>query len=338
MPGDLTIHVREHQAGQTLAAVIRKAGGERSWAEAKQLIAGRHVHVNGNLCLDDARRLKMGEVVKLFTHAKSAVPTASDVKVRFIDRDLIVVEKPAGMTTLRHAEERNWDERRRQKQPTLDEVLQRMLPNLLPAAGGPKGKAKPRGPKSPPPRMPRVRPVHRLDRDTSGLMVFALSPQAEQALVHGFKKHTIQRAYLAVAVGRVEAGTIESWIARDRGDGLRGTSTLGKDAPEAQRAVTHVKPVRHIGERYTAIECRLETGRTHQIRIHLAESGHMLCGERVYVRPKPGAAPMVDESGAPRQVLHSAELEFVHPIVGKTMRFSSAFPKDLQEWLRTLEH
>src|ERR1700712_3188945 len=111
MAGEQPIHTRDAQAGQTLAALLRRVGGERSWADAKKLITGRHVQVNGNLCVDDTRRLKAGEGVKLFTHPRAAVPTTQDVKIRYIDNDLLVVEKPAGMTTLRHAEERKWDER-----------------------------------------------------------------------------------------------------------------------------------------------------------------------------------------------------------------------------------
>jgi 23S rRNA pseudouridine1911/1915/1917 synthase len=263
-------------------------------------------------------------VVKIFAHPRAAVPADEDVVIRFSDRDLLVVEKPAGMTTLRHAEEQKWDERRRQKQPTLEEVLQRKLARQT--SHGRKQS-----------HSPRVRPVHRLDRDTSGLMLFALSLMAEQALVHAFKEHSIRRSYLAVVHGTVEAMTIESSIARDRGDGLRGTHPLGKDAPLSQHAVTHVKPVRSIAGKYTLVECRLETGRTHQIRIHLAESGHMLCGERMYVKPAPGQKVVIDHSGAPRQALHSAELEIVHPMTGKTMRFSSPLPSDLQGWLERIE-
>jgi 23S rRNA pseudouridine1911/1915/1917 synthase len=182
-----------------------------------------------------------------------------------------------------------------------------------------------------------VRPVHRLDRDTSGLMIFALSSRAEQALVAMFKAHEVRRAYLAVVHGRVaEPRTIESWIVRDRGDGLRGSTPRGAADEGAQRAVTHVMPVEHLGDRYTVVECRLETGRTHQIRIHLAEAGHMLCGEKVYTRPAPNAQPVPDRSGAPRQALHSAELEFVHPVTGQTMRFASPLPKDLAPWLDRL--
>src|SRR5437764_12904297 len=125
---DRTFHVRPVLANQTLAAALRRLVPELSWAEARRLITNRHVHVNGNLVLDEARRLKAGDVVKLFQHPRAPVPTTKDVRVLHVDSDLIVVDKPAGITTLRHAEERDWDERRKQRQPTLDEALQRMLP------------------------------------------------------------------------------------------------------------------------------------------------------------------------------------------------------------------
>jgi 23S rRNA pseudouridine1911/1915/1917 synthase len=363
MAKDRTFHIRPALDGQTLAAGLRRLVPALSWAEARQLIAGRRVQVNGNLALDEARRLKAGDVVKLFEHARAPVPTERDVRVRHIDSDLIVVEKPAGITTLRHAEERDWPAQRKQRQPTLDEALQRMLPGLMreagliradrpggsrghplekdrrrsrPAPSSRKGAPPPVPPKSV--KLPRVRPVHRLDRDTSGLMLFALSPRAESALVEMFKSHEIGRAYLAVVHGRLdEPRTIESWFVRDRGDGLRGSTPLGADAEGAQRAVTHVRPVEHVGGEYTVVECRLETGRTHQIRIHLAEVGHMLCGEKVYTRPSAGAQPTPDRSGAPRQALHSAELRFTHPVGGQELRFASPLPKDLSQWLHKLK-
>jgi 23S rRNA pseudouridine1911/1915/1917 synthase len=166
-------------------------------------------------------------------------------------------------------------------------------------------------------------------------MLFALSPQAEQALSRMFKQHAIDRTYLAVVHGHPAAQTIESYFIRDRGDGLRGSTPLGPAAPTAQRAVTHIKPLESIGP-YSLIECRLETGRTHQIRIHLAESGHMLCGEPTYTRPTPTSPPTRDTSRAPRLALHSADLRFTHPVTDKPMQFHSPMPPDLSQWLGRL--
>jgi 23S rRNA pseudouridine1911/1915/1917 synthase len=167
-------------------------------------------------------------------------------------------------------------------------------------------------------------------------MVFARTVAAEQKLIQMFALHAVQRAYVAVAHGRVEAQRVESWLVRDRGDGLRGSSPLGAQAPEAHRAVTHFRPLEEFvtptGQAYTIVECRLETGRTHQIRIHLAEQGHRLCGEKTYTH-RLGEQPQTDASGAPRQALHAAELALVHPLTGQGLRFRMPLPKDLKEWL-----
>lgn len=162
-------------------------------------------------------------------------------------------------------------------------------------------------------------------------MVFARTRPAEHHLSQQFRRHTTHRVYLAIAQGRVKAQTIVSNLVRDRGDGRRGSTTqpnLGK------RAVTHVKPVEQLGD-YTLVECRLETGRTHQIRIHLAEAGHPLCGEKVYRQP-PGSEALPDRSGAPRIALHAAELGFEHPTTGDQMRFKMPLPPDLASFLARL--
>jgi 23S rRNA pseudouridine1911/1915/1917 synthase len=329
MPSHQTHHVGPADADQTLTAVVRRLRGhDVSWSEAKRLVLGRHVQVNGNLCVDEGRKLKRGEVIQLFKFPRPAPPTQQDIRIRHLDSDLVVIEKPAGITTLRHAEERGWSPRRKQLQPTLDEMLQRSLQSQSHPQRG-KGK---QGPV----KGPRIRPVHRLDRDTSGLMIFALSAPAEQALVHAFKHHKVQRSYIAVVFGKMEACKIESWLVRDRGDGLRGSHPLEAKAPQAQHAVTHVQPIRTIADRYTLVACRLETGRTHQIRIHLSERGHMICGEKIYVRLTPGAPPQKDHSGAPRQALHSSELSFVHPMTGKTLKFTAPLAKDLADWIDAL--
>jgi 23S rRNA pseudouridine1911/1915/1917 synthase len=345
-----TFHVRPVLDGQSLASALKRLLPRQSWSEIKRLIASRHVQVNGNVSVDEGRRLKAGDVVKVFEAPRAAPPTEQDVRVRFMDEHLVVVEKPAGVTTLRHAEERDWPRRRKDRMPTLEEMLQRVVARRL-ASPAPARHSGPRkrsnhppsrrtgaGPSKgsqPNPRAPQVRPVHRLDRDTSGLMLFALSPAAEQALVRMFKAHEIDRTYLAVVQGHPVAQTIESSLVRDRGDGLRGSSPRGNDDPDAQRAVTHLKPLERIGA-YTLVECRLETGRTHQIRIHLAEAGHVLCGEKTYTRPAPASPPVPDRSGAPRQALHSAELRFTHPVTETRMHFRSPMPADLAQWVERL--
>lgn len=381
---DRVVHVTDEQTGLTLAAVVKSVGW--SWEQARRAIDSRRVQVDGNLCLDANRRMKGSEVVKIYATPRAPVPTARDVRVVFRDAHLIVVEKPAGMTTLRHEQEKNWDARRKQKQPTLEECLEEILRTRTPSSVG-----KPRSggrdarrsdertsnhrKKGKHPQHPihgrdsskharhgdtnarredtnaknefmsvpmRVRPVHRLDRDTSGLMVFALSPTTERALIDLFKTHTIERCYRAIVEGEPQAATIKTFIVRDRGDGLRGSWTgAEKDRPtDAQEAITHVRPIGVIGRdakgrTLTEVECRLETGRTHQIRIHLSERGHRLCGERVYTHGV-GERARADESGAPRQALHAGVLGFVHPSTGETLRFQSDWPRELRDWIETV--
>ena len=162
-------------------------------------------------------------------------------------------------------------------------------------------------------------------------MVFARTPEAERNLVQQFRKHTIHRAYLAIVQGDVTAATIETQLIRDRGDGRRGSTS---NPQLGQRAVTHVRPLQQL-HGYTLVECRLETGRTHQIRIHLSEQGHLLCGEKVYDKPLRG--PKVpDDSGTPRLALHAAELGFQHPVTGQNLHFRTPLPEDLAEFLQRL--
>jgi 23S rRNA pseudouridine1911/1915/1917 synthase len=308
--------VLPRQVDLPVASALRQWLPGQSWSQIHRLLKTRRVMVSGNLCLDAARRLTLRDVVKVLPHSVAPPPTAEAVRIRYCDEHVVVVEKPAGVTTTRHAEERQWSARRRQIQPTLDELLPRILAKRQPHAKG---------------RVPRVRAVHRIDRETSGLLVFARTAVAERSLGQQFRQHTTERCYLAVAHGAVAEQTISTRLIRDRGDGRRGSTPnprLGKPA------VTHVKPLERIGD-YTLIECRLETGRTHQIRIHLAESGHPLCGEKVYNQPL-RQPPQLDASGAPRLVLHAAELGFQHPVTGEMLHFEMPLPDDLNEFLHRL--
>ncbi len=334
-----TFHLSTEHNGHTLAAALRRLCANQSWSQVRKLVEGRRVQVNGNLCLDAERKVSAGDVVKVLEHAIAPPATAEDVRLVYVDEHLLVVQKPAGVTTLRHREETDLPVRRKQLQHTLDELVQQQLATHL----GISSHAKPahkrelpahdrrRGKPKPDPRL-RIRPVHRLDRDTSGLMVFARTPAAEQKLIRMFAKHDVQRAYVAVACGRVSEQTIDTHLVRDRGDGLRGSVPTPTD--DSRRAITHIRPLDQLAD-YTVIECRLETGRTHQIRIHLSEIGHRLCGEKMYTH-KIGQPPLQDASGAPRQALHAASLAFLHPITGQPLRFQMPLPKDLKSWLLKL--
>lgn len=317
-------HLRAADADRTLAAVLRDRLPGRSWSDVRRLIRSRQILIDGNLCLDAGRRLRGTEVLKLLQHPTAPPARADDVRIHFLDAHLVVVEKPARLTSVRHAEERGWSARRKQAQPTLEDLLPQIIAKK--SARGQRGR---RG--GPPGKLPPVHPVHRLDRDTSGLMAFARTKQAEQHLARQFREHTTGRRYVAIARGDVAEQTIVSYLVRDRGDGRRGSTHL----PDlGRRAVTHVKPLERLGD-YTLIECRLETGRTHQIRIHLAELGHPLCGESVYHKPASGTA-LADDSGAPRLALHAAELELEHPLTRERLRFEMPLPGDFEELLHRL--
>jgi 23S rRNA pseudouridine1911/1915/1917 synthase len=316
-------HVNSEQVGLALVAALRQFLPGEPWSAVRRLVEHRHVQINGNLCLDEGRKLQPGDVVKVWDEPRDAPPDPDDIKILFQDAHLIVVEKPAGVTSERHAEEQQWSVRRKQRQPTIDElvvrILQRRRGTRLRVRQRRGGKAA---------RPPRVRLVHRLDRDTSGVMVLAVSVEAERLLVRMFGRHAIHRVYHAIAQGRVEEQTFESYLVRDRGDRRRGSTTLPK---VGQRAVTHVRPLEYLNG-YTLVECRLETGRTHQIRIHLAEAGHPLCGEKVYNQPL-FKKRIVDPSGAQRQALHAAELGFKHPITGQELMFKTPMPADMTRLL-----
>jgi 23S rRNA pseudouridine1911/1915/1917 synthase len=305
------IHISAKQSGLTLAALLRGHLPGQSWKDVRKLVAARRVRVGGELCLDPARRLKAGEEVHLAEHSAPPPRTAHCITIRYVDEHLVVVEKPAGLSTVRHPAERDWSEKRRALSPTLDDLVARQLARNEPTR--------------------RLRVVHRLDKETSGLVVFARTVEAERGLGRQFHAHTVTRLYQAIAPGRVPPQRVVSRLIRDRGDGRRGSTSVPGQGKEAITQVSVVESLPH----HTFVLCRLETGRTHQIRIHLAELGHPLCGEMVYNRRLDGSV-MEDRSGAPRLALHAAELGFVHPVTGKGLRWAMPLPDDLGSFLERL--
>lgn len=318
--GEKVFRVPEELVQEPLTTALKAWLPGHSWGQVRRLLETHRVTVSGNLCTDEGRRLKLGEVVKVLAEPLAGPPSDDDVIIRHVDPHLVVVEKPAGMTTIRHPEERNWPKRRRQLQPTLDEVLPRILQKRMR-----------RKPGAPPPSWPKIRPVHRLDRETSGLMVFARTIDAERGLGMQFRAHALDRTYLAIVSGTVTEQTIASDLIDDRGDGRRGSTPFPN---QGKHAVTHVIPLEVLGA-YTLVQCRLETGRTHQIRIHLAELGHPLCGDKVYRGPF-GKPFQNDKSRAPRLALHACELAFEHPITGDWLEFEMALPGELETFLHRL--
>lgn len=356
--------VARGEGKQTLAAFLRSKL-DISWSKAKEIVVKKQVRVAGQPTSDPAQRLKTGNRVEVHgfspihpatpagkklppvdaggSPGRVATPTGkkhlpadasgSPTRVRngkrsrlaaaasgyagpmpeiaYEDDAVVVVNKPAGLTTMRHADEAaEFGERGKHYLPT---TLADLLPDLLGRPDKP------------------LNAVHRIDRDTSGLVVFARTAKAARNLMGQFREHTVERRYLALVRGAPKAGAIESLLVRDRGDGRRGSSA----APgEGQRAITHVKIIEGLGP-FALIECRLETGRTHQVRIHLGEAGVPLCGERVYDRPVNGA-PFPDESGAARPMLHAAKLGFRHPDTDEKMSWSCPLPEDMAKLLERL--
>lgn len=290
----------------TAAALVREKTGV-AWTRAKQLCVDGRVSVNGERCLDPATRIPPDSVLMVDETAPKQRPGAlADSAIVFQDRDIVVVEKPAGMLSVAD-EPGNRD--------TIGIHTRLLLRRMHAGEDGPLGV------------------VHRLDRDTSGVMVFARTPSAQRSLAAQFKDHTVERVYLAIVHGVAGAAKrIESHLLLDRGDGLRGSHghfRRAKGAPpeEARRAATEFAPLTKL-RGATLVECRLETGRQHQIRIHLAELGHPLVGERVYIRDYHGP-----EIKSARPMLHARTLGFVHPSTGKLVSFERDAPADFQAML-----
>jgi 23S rRNA pseudouridine1911/1915/1917 synthase len=229
--------------------------------------------------------------------------------IAFLDRDVVVVDKPAGMLSIAY-------------EPGDKDTLVDCTRILLRRMGG-------RG------FEPRLGVVHRLDKETSGLMVFARTLDAKRILALQFRAHDIERVYHAIAHGDVTAKRVETHLVTDRGDGIRGSyghfrRPKGGIPPEAKRSVTHVRPIAPLAGA-TLVECRLETGRQHQIRIHLSELGHPLVGERVYIRDYAG--PKIESA---RPMLHARVLGFVHPRTGQRISFEREAPDDFRAMIESL--
>jgi len=292
----------------TLAAVVREKTGA-AWSRARKLCTDGRVTVDGERCLDPAWRVPEGAVVVVDEQApRQRAGALAESAIVFVDRDLVVVDKPAGMLSV--ADE-----------PGNKDTLAMHARTLLRRMG--------RVDDAP------LAVVHRLDRDTSGVMVFARTAAALRSLAAQFRAHDIERAYHAIAHGVVPARRIDTHLLLDRGDGLRGSHghfrrPKGDPPADARRAVTVVTPIERL-DGATLAECRLETGRQHQIRIHLAELGHPLVGERVYIRDYRGA-----KIEAPRPMLHARTLGFVHPRSGRQVEFQREPPADFQAMVERL--
>jgi 23S rRNA pseudouridine1911/1915/1917 synthase len=290
----------------TLAAALRQVLPGHSWRQVRDLVESGKVTVGGQRLVDPAARLSGGEQVawdmgRPDPRRRAAQP---GFRVVFEDGHLVVIEKPEGVSTVPYE--------RKETGTALD---------LIREAWRRQGK---RATVTP------IYIVHRIDKDTSGLVCFAKTKLAERGMHRVFQQHLAEREYLAVAHGQVRSGRIESRLIENRGDGLRGSNRRGS---EGQQAITLVEVAEPLAGA-TLCRVRLETGRTHQIRIHLAEQGHPLVGETVYVRDllRRGGKPIA----CPRLLLHAATLGFDHPVTGQHLHFQCEPPPEYQAMLAKL--
>ena len=170
--------------------------------------------------------------------------------------------------------------------------------------------------------------VHRIDKDTSGLLVVAKTDKAHEGLARQFANHSIERAYLALVAGRPvpPGGTVRGAIARSTTN--RKKMALVEDG-RGKHAVTHYRTLESFAGA-SLVECRLETGRTHQVRLHMASIGHALLGDPVYGRTPAQLRPLLNQLHFARQALHAAVLGFIHPVTGAALRFESTLPADME--------
>ena len=298
----------------TLAAIVRAQQPDLSWNKCRDLIANGRVSVAGKIVYDATSRFDATTPIVIGDRGVKPPKPLPNLLVYFYDAHLIVVEKPSAMETVPFHTKNDQDDRA-SNDDTLIDVARKWLEITEKR-------------KSPP-----LRVVHRIDKGTSGIVAFARTPAAEKALGAQFREHSLHRKYLAICVGSPAQETISSSLIEDRGDGYRGSTSAPKIG---KHAVTHVEILGTSADGYTLVACTIETGRTHQIRIHLCEAGHPICGDAVYRSPKLGTAKIPDRSGASRLALHAAELGIAHPLTGKLLQYTSPLPADLTLLWNTL--
>lgn len=241
-----------------------------------------------------------------------AVAQNIPLNIVFEDEHLIVIDKPAGLVV--HPAAGNLD-------GTLVNALLHHCRGQLSGIGG------------------VVRPgiVHRIDKETSGLLVVAKTDAAHEGLAKQFADHSIHRAYLAIVAGvpKPPSGTVSGHIGRSDHD-RKKMAVLHPLNKRGKHAVTHYRLIEGLGLA-SLVECRLETGRTHQVRVHMSSIGHPLLGDPVYGRNPQRLRPILTQLHFARQALHAAELGFIHPVTGAAQNFVSALPADMAGLLVELE-
>jgi len=287
---------------RALATLVPELSRER----VKALILSGHVRGPGGQPVSDPA-LKVRAETAFALEIPEAAPAEAiaqpiDLVIAHEDEHLIVVDKPAGMVV--HPAVGNPD-------GTLVNALLHHCAGQLSGIGG----------------VARPGIVHRIDKDTSGLLVVAKTDRAHEGLAKQFKEHSIDRRYLAIVSGlpAPPAGTVDAWIGRS--DANRQKMAVQR-AGRGKHAVTHYRTLEAL-DRAALVECRLETGRTHQVRVHMAHIGHPLLGDPVYGRGGPHKG-LLHELGFRRQALHAARLGFIHPVTSQAVSFESPIGDDMQ--------
>ncbi len=306
------------RAGERLDRALAAVSG-LSRSRVKALIEAGRATRDGVVVREPAESLRAGMVYALDVPPPEPAtprPQAMDLTILFEDRDLIVLDKPAGLVV--HPAPGHAD-------GTLVNAILAHAGEELSGIGGEK----------------RPGIVHRLDKDTSGVMVVAKSDVAHQALSTAFAERDLDRAYLALAWGvpAPAAGEVEAPVGRHPIDRKR----MAVVSRGGKHALTRYATERAWGTACALIRCRLATGRTHQIRVHMAHLGHPLVGDPVYLRRMPAAVRgLVDASreallAFPRQALHAATLAFRHPVTGAALSFSAPLPADMAALIAALD-
>lgn len=307
----LELEIPADHAGERLDVVLARLAPQFSRSRLQQWIDAGRVLLDGEVPTRRARVVGGEHIVLRPQFVADERVTAGEAAVPFeiVHRDpsLYVISKPAGLVVHPGAGIR---------EGTLQNALLKLDPALA--------------------RVPRAGIVHRLDKDTSGLMVVARTPAAQAVLVKALAAREVEREYLALCQGHVTAGgTIDEPIGRHRTQRTRMAVR-----PDGREAVTHHRIERRF-RAHTLLRVQLETGRTHQIRVHLAHVGHPIVGDPVYGgrrRLPPGASPalLTALQGFQRQALHATRLEFVHPKSGRTLSFEVPPPADFLALLDVL--
>lgn len=314
VPGDSIIEatIGEAQHGLRLDRALADLLPDLSRERLKALIASGAVTGPEGQARDPARKAAAGALFSVAVPEPTpAHNEAQDIplNVVFEDEHLIVLDKPAGLVV--HPAAGNLD-------GTLVNALLHHCAGQLSGIGG----------------VARPGIVHRIDKDTSGLMVAAKTDRAHEGLARQFKAHSIDRRYRAIVSGapRLADGTVDAPLARSASDRKKIAIV-----ESGKRAVTHWRRIAAL-RGATLVECRLETGRTHQVRVHMASLGHPLLGDPVYGRRRESGEVqrILETLHFRRQALHAARLGFIHPVKSHALAFESELPADMQELFNNL--